>query len=234
MTIGIYALYWEEQDLTYVGQSQHIEARFSEHLNLMGNGAHTNYKVQNTYNLYGKPTLITLEKCNINMCNELEIYWTKELDSLYGANGLNIIEAGAVGFGPNSNSSKYSKIKILLAFRSLYLSSNNYKTYDILANELGVHKSLLQDIITGASHIWLKTAYSNSYKRMLSNRVKRRKCINVLSHIGCNIPILVSKEGIQVEVINIREFSKLYGLSNSHVCNVINKKRKSHKGWTLK
>lgn len=55
MTIGIYALYWEEQDLVYVGQSQDIARRFTEHKRKLKNTSHTNYKVQAAYNLYGIP-----------------------------------------------------------------------------------------------------------------------------------------------------------------------------------
>ena len=32
MTMGIYALYWQEQDLIYIGQSKEIERRFKDHL----------------------------------------------------------------------------------------------------------------------------------------------------------------------------------------------------------
>lgn len=56
MTIGIYSLYWEEQDLIYIGQSQNIERRFTEHLYKLKNNTHTNYKVQKAYITYGLPS----------------------------------------------------------------------------------------------------------------------------------------------------------------------------------
>lgn len=50
MNSGIYALYWWEQDLVYIGLSQNLSSRKLEHLNKLKNNRHTNYKVQNTYN----------------------------------------------------------------------------------------------------------------------------------------------------------------------------------------
>lgn len=99
MAIGIYALYWEEQDLIYIGQSQNIERRFSEHIYKLTNTKHTNYKVQNAYNLYGLPVLNILEQCEISELNTLEISYTKEFNGLDKHRGLCLIEAGNVGWG---------------------------------------------------------------------------------------------------------------------------------------
>ena len=113
MTTGIYSLYWEKQDLVYIGLSQNIERRFKDHLNTLKNNKHTNYKVQNTFNNYGEPKLIIIEECIIEELNDKEIFWTKEFNSIN--NGLNIIEAGQAGFGTNSSNSKYSKEQIIEA-----------------------------------------------------------------------------------------------------------------------
>lgn len=113
MNSGIYALYWWEQDLVYVGLSQNLSNRKKEHFTLLKNNKHTNYKVQNAYNNFGIPDFIILEYVeDILKLPELEVYWCNELNAL-GKNGLCLVEPGVVGFGTNSNASKYSKIQIL-------------------------------------------------------------------------------------------------------------------------
>lgn len=82
MTVGIYALYWEEQDLVYIGQSSRLEARHKEHLVDLSQKIHSNYKVQESYNSYGEPKHIIIEYCKIEELDALEIYWTNEFNSL--------------------------------------------------------------------------------------------------------------------------------------------------------
>jgi hypothetical protein len=223
MTVGIYSLYWEDQDLIYIGQSQDINKRFREHLNLLSKNKHTNYKVQNAYNNFGIPNLNILEECYINQLNDLEIIWQKEFDSL---NSLDLIEAGQVGYGINSNSAKYTKIQILLVFRALYSTVDTYYT---ISNKYNVNKSLIGDINSGNSHLWLKTKYPKLYNR-LTNRLS-----NSLSISNCykKLPIVKSPLGILYIVKNIREFALEHNLQNSHLGEVIRGNRKSHKGYTL-
>lgn len=165
MAIGIYALYWQEHDLVYIGQSQNIEARFKEHLNKMSKNIHTNYKVQNSYNLYGKPELVILEEANLDKLNDLEILWTKEFDSIN--NGLNIIEAGQVGWGVNSNASKYTKRQILKVFSLLYRTD---LPFTAIARKCGVSESLPNDIAKGRTHKWLKEVYPDKWAKASKSR----------------------------------------------------------------
>ena len=44
MTTGIYALYWEEQDLIYIGKAQKIEKRFKDHLSKLISGKEKYHK----------------------------------------------------------------------------------------------------------------------------------------------------------------------------------------------
>ena len=105
MTIGIYALYWEEPDLVYIGQSKDIEARFYEHERLLKVGKHPNYKVNRAYNNYGLPEFFIIEKCGLNELNNLEIKWMAECSSL--ENGLNITREGiTTGTDPEQGAAK--------------------------------------------------------------------------------------------------------------------------------
>ena len=230
MTVGIYALYWEKQDLIYVGQSQNIE--IVQHILKMRRSKHSNYKVQQAFQKYGVPNLYILEKCLIDRLNELEILWTQELDSLNSTHGLNIIEAGCVGFGINSNNSKWTLLQILLIFKLLTRSS--YFTYEEIAQITKTNESLVKDISTGKSHVWLKDKYPYLYSKIRAGR-KQRNSLSYFSRInGKDCPIVISPEGIEYKVTNIREFALQHKLYNTHLGEVIRKHRKSHKGWVLK
>lgn len=225
MTIGIYALYWEEQDLIYIGQSQNIESRFKEHLYKLEKQNHTNYKVQDTYNKYGNPKLVLIEKCDILELNNLEIYWTNEFDSIN--NGLNIVEAGKVGWGVNSNASKYTKWQILKVFSLLYkgkLSLINIST------RCKVSYSLVQDIRRSVTHLWLRDTYPNKYELMLTfDRINTGH----YALANQNIRLVKDPTGIIHEVLNIESFARKNGLNSGHFNRLINGKRKTHKGWVL-
>lgn len=222
MTIGIYALYWAEQDLIYIGQSQNIESRYKEHTYKMSKNTHTNYKVQDAYNKYGNPELVIIEKCSIGKLNELEVYWTNDFDSIN--NGLNIIEAGTVGWGVNSNASKYTKWQILKVFSLLYrtnLSQNSIST------KIGISKSLINDISCGKSHLWLKYKYPVQYRLMLDSNINKRYRSN------SNNYTLLSPANIKYTIDgSIRKFCRELGLDNSEISKLLRGKKSSYKGWT--
>ena len=233
MTIGIYALYWEEQDLVYVGQSQNIEVRFNEHLYLMKRNKHTNYKVQNAYASHGEPNLVILEVCSILDTNRLEIFWTNELDALNPSTGLCIIEAGAVGWGTNSNSSKYSRIQILKTFSLLYKSQHTIKD---ICTRTKVPKSTIQDIFSQRTHLWLKDSYPERYAEMI---LRGRLLSNISKKLGV-LPRIVSPEGNIYEIQSITEFCKSIEIDNLCLTSkvrgfarIIDGTRKQYKGWKL-
>lgn len=224
MTIGIYALYWEEQDLVYIGQSQNIEARFKEHLNKMGKGTHTNYKVQNSYNLYGKPELVILEEAIIDKLNDLEILWTKEFDSIN--NGLNIIEAGQVGWGVNSNASKYTKWQVLKVFS--LLTSGKFISAKVIATRIKVKLNLVSSIGSGESHKWLADTYPERYSLLLTRRAESLVCT-----ANKEVMLILDPAGIVHEVTNISQFARQHGLDAINLTRVLRGTRKTHKKWRV-
>jgi len=164
MNSGIYALYWWEQDLVYVGLSQNLDQRKKEHLRMLKSSTHTNYKVQNAYNTYGVPEFIVLEYCSLQELPDKEVYWCNEFDAL-GKNGLCLVEPGVVGFGVNSNSSKYTKFQILKVFSLLY---KGVLPNPVIAKQCGVDVSLVHGICRGLCHLWLKSEYPDKYQKMIS------------------------------------------------------------------
>lgn len=228
MTIGIYALYWGVQDLIYIGQSQNIEARYKEHLYKMKNNKHTNYKVQNAFNLYGQPVLQIIEECSIERCNELEVYYTEEFDSIN--KGLNIVEAGLVGWGVNSNASKYTKRQILKVFSLLY--KTKIATRDI-AKRCKVNIGVVHGIQAGNTHVWLKTKYPEKFDR-IKDRLKTvflRRAYNASSSSGKEIKVINPEGEIIIIQGSLSLFAKNNNLTKSHFCKVVAGELPQHKGW---
>ena len=166
MTIGIYALYWEEQDLVYVGQSVNIEKRYKEHINSLRKEKHFNYKVQDTYQLYGIPSLVILTICTIDLLDTNELFWVNEFDT------LNIAPAGSIVSSAYSRHSVYTKIQILLVFRAL---SNSLRKQIDISTSTGVGISTITAIATGTKRVWLKEKYPVHYQKMLDKAADRKK-----------------------------------------------------------
>ncbi len=224
--IGIYALWFEESSMVYIGQSQNIEQRFYEHRYKLKNTTHTNYKVQQEYKRHGMPALIIIEKCSINELNDLEVAWTEEFDSIN--NGLNIIEAGQVGWGSNSNASKHNKIQILKVFSLLYNTSLNYSE---IGDKCSVNRSLARDIKNGKAHLWLKEQYQDRYIKMRSRVMNTNHGYNTGFVKPCGSIIYIS---------NIRRYclDNNYDSETSHsfssgLGRLRSGSRSSFKGWKL-
>ena len=116
MNSGIYALYWWEQDLIYVGLSQNLSRRKQQHYYDLLANKHINWKVQQAYNNYGSPDFIVLEYGSMSNLSKLEQHWGNEFDVM-GHRGLNIQEPGwGPGYGTSHNTSVYSQIQILKVF----------------------------------------------------------------------------------------------------------------------
>lgn len=231
MTVGIYSLYWKNIDLVYIGQSSNIEVRYEEHKRKLRNKTHTNYKVQNMYNLYGIPEIQILEVCTHDSLNHKEILWTNEFDSLN--KGLNIVEPGKAAFGTRSPSSKYSKFQILKVFAYLY-NDNNYKS-SYIANKCRVTEHLISDIFNSKSHTWLKQEYPSQYNKMLE-RPLRQLGKNNLAQRHEKLPKIrntVSNEILQL-TDNLREFCEKHNFKPAGISKLINGRLKTyHKYWVL-
>lgn len=219
--IGIYALYWWNQDLVYVGLSQDLASRGREHILDMKANRHSNYKVQDAFNKFGTPDFILLEYCSISELCDKEIYWTNEFDALN--TGLCLVQPGVVGFGPFSNASKYSKLQILKVFRYLYLTKY---TYIKISQMTGVHTNTVGDIRSGNSHLWLRDRYPKQYRSMTS----KDRSNNSLS-IKAEPTLLIDPYNVVHECHNIRDFCRKNSLINTCLGEVIRGTRKSHKGW---
>lgn len=97
---AIYGLYWKIPDKYYVGKTNRLRDRISEHTNLLNKGAHYNLKLQEAYNTYGMPEILTLEVCEDDEVFKQERYWIDKFKAV--SNGYNQI-------GENPTQEKYLK-----------------------------------------------------------------------------------------------------------------------------
>lgn len=90
MSSGVYVIKNLINSKSYIGCSNNIEKRLSNHKSALKNNNHYNIKLQRAYNKYGKENFIfeSLELCDISELFKLEDVWCKKLDSIN--NGYNI------------------------------------------------------------------------------------------------------------------------------------------------
>lgn len=230
-TCGIYALYYLDCGLVYIGQAQNIQKRYTEHLNTLKNNKHTNFKLKKAYENYGPPNLYILEECNIEDLYKKEVLWTKEFNSIN--DGLNIVEAGPSGWGINSSQSKYSKIAILKVFS--LLTTTSLANIDI-SNKLKVSLRLVESIRNGYSHLWLQDSYPERYS-LLKNKQKVKNTVS--RKLGKSIIIINTEFNIEESITSVVDFSKKYcpessTLFASGIRRVIRKEQLAYRGWKLK
>lgn len=227
MTIGIYALYWEQEfDLFYIGQSTDVQKRYREHINLLRNSKHSNYKLSNMFAKYGEPKIHIVEVCLITELDTKEIQWTNEFNSI--DKGLNIISAGASGSGITHPSAKYSKLQILSVFRYSYLLQYSGLTIEDISNMTEVSKRTISAIRQDKVHYWLKERYPYLFAKMQG--------IDRDSTVPRNTTkegyILLDPSGSEVHIDNMRKFARNNGLDHGSLFKVISGKVSQHKGYT--
>ena len=225
---GVYALYWWDYDLVYVGLSQDLSRRKSEHYYHLVNNKHSNYKVQLAYSNHGLPDFIILEYCKLEDLPKKEIFWSGEFNAVNNINALGIVEPGVVGFGTNSNGSKYSKFQILKVFSLLYKNSISYTE---IAKRTNTNKSLVQDIANSRTHLWIREVYPHQYAKMLDHkdRAHRKHRENIKA-------ILIHEDGRKYQVFSIKDFCReILGnvTFSSSISRLIKGTRKSCKGFSV-
>lgn len=229
MTTGIYLLKFNGTDKVYVGQSLRIEERLTKHKNKLINGT-ANYKMQEAYSKYGLPYLEVLLECGMD--EDLDVLENEAIEIFDSVNnGFNInSRAGGGGTGLQGNvhpNSKYSKLQIVQVFKQLLLDI----PYKDIAENTKVDISTVRDISKGKSHRWLATEYTDDYQVLL-NMIHTR-VYNTAEYKGITYPRILSPDNIAYNITNISDFAREHKLNKSHLCGVLNKLRKTHKGWKL-
>jgi hypothetical protein len=233
MTVGIYALYWEEPDLVYVGKSEHLEDRVYAHNRYFKHSEHYNLQMQEVYNKYGPPVVLILEQnIPIQELNRLEILWVNEFDSLNY--GLNIQEPGVqTGSGTLNPNSRHSKRRVLRAFSYLYKYGYIIEKVSKLT---GIPMGTLSHINCGKAHLWLKEEYPAQFSQMLKNA----KNYDKISLATGSEKYLKDPLGNIHRIINLSSFCKSNEITKdtwnnyrASLSGVASGKREQYKGWTL-
>lgn len=235
MTCGIYKLEFNGTDKVYIGQSVNIEKRFKEHCSTIRR-EECNYKILEAYKQYGLPTYEILSECNISELDTQE----DECIDIYNSvdNGFNLYAyanqaPSYSGFGYGN--SKFSKDSILKVV-DLLISTNN--AYTTISELTGVSSGIIGKVSQGQSHLWLKEEYPEKFLEMV-NTTKDRLGHQVVSEKlsaksrGIVYPPIMSPQGEIFHIDNAYKFAKERSLAPNHFQEVLNRHRKSHKGWKL-
>lgn len=227
MTIGIYALRFNNTDKVYIGKSKNIENRLDTHLYKMRKGLNSK-RLNEAFSLYGTPILEVLCECQENELDSLEEEAIEIFNSV--TNGFNTLKlSGTNGVNYNTGekhpNSKYTNDDILRVF--YLLIDTKYHTFEEISIQTGVACSVIADISKGDNHKWLESIDSQGYKVLLNQKANRRS----IGNISGKIPKILSPNGEIFSVHNIRAFAKAHGLQQTHIVQLFKGRGKSHKGW---
>ena len=167
MTCGIYKLDFKDSGKVYIGQSQNIESRYTQHLNTMLNKK-ASKKLQEAFDTYGIPIYEILVECSMH---ELDTY-EKDAIEIFDAvnNGFNTLDEARTmprEVGEDHPNAKYNNDSIETAFLLLCDYDYSHKQVSSIA---GISINMVHHIAAGTCHRWLEDKYPDKYKRMLNSR----------------------------------------------------------------
>lgn len=91
------------------------------------------------------------------------------------------------------------------------------------------------DAVSGLKvHKRLHEKYPELYQKLLDRSSQRYAKSKTLKDLDKGYPPLISPDGVEYIVENCSQFSKIHGLNNAHVIQVLKGREKQHKGWTVK
>lgn len=118
--IGIYELRNVVNKKIYVGKSINLAWRWKNHIHLLRTGKHHNIYLQRAWNKHGKDAFnfSVLEYCEVDLLNEREMFWIRELKSLYSECGYNLT-LGGEGMIPDDDVIERIRQKALAQHRNM-------------------------------------------------------------------------------------------------------------------
>lgn len=197
MTIGIYVLIFPGTHKVYIGQSVDIENRITQHLyKLKYNKASP--RLQEAYNMYGKPSFKILEECTSEDLDKNE----REAISIYNSftDGFNTTEGGSTGralSGTDNANAKYTEEDIVCVFNLLIEGDYTHKR---ISEITGVGIGAISPISSGKSHKWLKDKYPDKYEQLLALKGNR--------HSKKEIVLRNTTTGIIHKIRNVTKFAR--------------------------
>lgn len=231
MTVGIYALSFNNYRLVYIGQSVNIEQRTKKHIYLLKNNLHYNKKIIQAYAMYGEPLIDIVEVCtDLSELTTLEDSWIIEFDSL--VNGLNMRTAEFTSNNGCSHSqSKFTRDQIIGVFNLLL---DDYIPYTEIAKETGTTKGIVSMIACCKVHNWLEIEFPDKYS-ILRNNIGSRKPAQ--HSYGIKYPTLIAPNGEEhPNICNLAEFARIHNLIPSSLHRLARGLNNCtyYLGWTVK
>jgi hypothetical protein len=231
MACGIYKLNFKGTNKVYIGQSNNIYHRYSQHLTKLANNAASRV-LQEAYNQYGKPSIEILLECAEDELDDNETAAISVFDSV--SNGFNTLKCATDIprlVGDEHGRALYSNDLIVSAM--LAIINNPSLMLPKVAKLVGVSVDNLYLIANGTNHRWLSSVYPEEYNKMLQLNGTRRASSQSASNRGVVYPKVLSPEGVEYAIENIKGFSREHNLDDGHLGKVLHSKAKSHKGWKL-
>jgi hypothetical protein len=207
-------------DKVYIGQSLDIENRKIQH-NTLFHTSKASKKLQKAYNVYGTPSICTLEECEPAELDSLEYEAILVYDSVN--NGFNTKTSPCGGSnlpGDLNGNAKYSNSQICKSV--LLLVQVPKLSYPQITNLTGISKSMLVEIATGRSHRWLAKEMPVEYSLLMSFK----NCRNTRLY-----PLIKSPTGEVFKVEHLTKFCNEHGLDNGNMSKVLTGKKKQYLGW---
>ena len=233
MSIGIYALSYEEYNHIYIGQSVNIEVRVSKHISLLKHHTHYNYKLQDLYDRLGTPTVDIVELCSISELTIKENQWIEEFDSFNSGLNLRTIELTS-NKGTSHSQAKFTEKQIINTFQLLLDPSNLCKD---ISECTKVSEGMVSMIACGQSHRWLEEKFPKDYAILMGLIGQRRVHVHSAKGRGISYPTILDPSGNEYSnITNVKKFAKEHNLNYTHLLKVLGKKYGAVcvSGWKLK
>lgn len=234
---GVYKLSFTGTNMLYIGQSKHINKRYQHHLYLMQKGL-ASPKLQWAYATFGKPSIEVLIECEEAELDALETEAISVYDSV--ANGFNSLQSASDipkpdNSGTNHGNCRYSEDQLL---QVLAILAQCPELKFIRVSEItGVSYSTIANIASGSGHTWLRDKDPANYSIMLSRKGLRNsgRETNTLASKGRPLPIVISPDGTEYTISNLRRFAKEHGIPQTTLGNIVYERTlNSSSGWKLK
>lgn len=232
---GIYKLYYNGSNSFYVGSaSRSFQLRLNTHLCELRKGTHHNEPLQRAYSKYGEECLVMepLIICGVDVMIEMEEFAIRCLKPSYNAS-----KSGATRRGVKASKetreklSKSRKGKSLSDSHKLNISKGLLNANTTVSEE---HREKLRILMSGrvvSNETRDKIRQANIGKKQ-SDEIKGKRAASLRRPVNLNKYCFIHEDGTEVYE-TLYYMKNTYNL-NSHVHGLVNGKRNSTKGWSLK